>query len=78
MCIPRVFFSCGMVPLPVTHITLLTPFPSQTKRTGTTGASRGMALYEEEVSPRSWTSPIHTPPTIPCAQTRYIPSIVEI
>uniref|UniRef100_A0A8C0UKY4 Rabphilin 3A n=1 Tax=Cyanistes caeruleus TaxID=156563 RepID=A0A8C0UKY4_CYACU len=32
-----------------------------TKRTGTTGASRGMALYEEEVSPRSGTVSIHVP-----------------
>lgn len=29
---------------------VLSPFPPQMKRAGTTGSARGMALYEEEVS----------------------------
>lgn len=54
---PRVLLWDGS--FPAIHGSLLIPFPSQTKRTGTTGASRGMALYEEEVSPGSGTSSIH-------------------
>lgn len=70
-----------MVPVPVAHSSPFVPFPSQTKRTGTTGASRGMALYEEEVSPWSIPTPsisrpqslVQTPLSSPPSRTSDTP-----